>query len=147
MIEILLAMAIMVTLAAVVIAPFIGSRTTIEIEEEINHMRSLLRSAQGRAIALEDNSQWGVRFSNPAAEAPFYELFAGAAYPGTIKEKVFLSPRFKFTSPASGANQDVVFLKRSGKTTAGGSITVTIQPLGADTPVRSLVVTTEGTIQ
>ena len=147
LIEILLVMAILVALGSIAIAPFIGSRTAIESEEEINHVRSLLRSAQGKAIALEDNSQWGVRFSNPAGNPATYELFAGAAYPGTVKEKVYLSPRFKFTSPASGLNQAVIFLKRSGKSSSGGSITITIQPNGAGTPVRSVVVTSEGTIQ
>lgn len=146
-IEILLAMGILSILMAISSSVFIGYRNTVEAEEEISHIRSLLRSAQGKAIAFEENSQWGVHFSNPLVGNPTYELFAGSAYPGTIKETIFLSSRYMFVSPASGSTQDVIFEKRSGRSTSASTITITIKPRSGETPVKSADVTREGIIQ
>ena len=147
LIEILLAVGILTILAALAFSAYTGYRTAIEAEEEINKIRSTLRHAQGNAIAFEQNSQWGVHFSNPAGSDPIYELFYGASYPGTIKETIYLSSRFMFTAPASGASEDIMFEKRSGRSTSALTITITIQPRSGNEPIKSVFVTKEGNIQ
>lgn len=148
LLEMLLVMGVLIALAAISMPMYNGYRTTVEAEEEIGKIRSTLRSAQGKASAFEENSQWGVRFTNPASGvAPFYEFFQGASYPGTIKETTYLSPRLMFQSPSSGTTQDVVFEKRSGKSTSVATITIIVKPRSGNVAVKSVLVTREGNIQ
>ena len=147
LLELLLVLAILTILGTVVFSSFIGYQTVVEADEEANRIRSLLRSAQGKSINGEDNSQWGVHFANPSGASPFYELFEGSSYPGTIKEMIYLSSRFVFTSPAIGNTQDILFQKRSGKSTGSMTITISIAPAAGQNQARSISVTSEGNIQ
>ena len=147
LLEILLIMGILVILVTVVSSSFISYQVVVEADEEANRIRSLLRSAQGKAINFEENSQWGVHFSNPSSGSPLYELFTGSSYPGTVKETIYLSPRFIFTNPAIGATQDVIFQKRSGKNTNATTIIITITPASGQNQTRNISVTGEGNIQ
>ena len=147
LLEILLVLGILVILVAAVSSSFISYQVVVEADEEANRIRSMLRSAQGKAINLEDNSQWGVHFSNPVAGSPLYELFAGASYPGTIKETTYLSSRLMFINPAVNSTQDIMFQKRSGKSTNSATIVITIAPQSGQPQTRNISVTGEGNIQ
>ena len=147
LLEILLVMGILVILSAVAVSSFINYQIVVEADEEAQRIESLLRSAQGKAITFEENSQWGVHFSNPSSSPSFYEIFAGPTYPGTIKETIYLSSRFVFTNPVVGATQDIIFEKRSGKSTIGATIIITIAPQSGQAQTRNISVTSEGNIQ
>lgn len=147
LLEILLVIGILIILGSVAFSSFINYQIVIEADEEANRIRSLLRSAQGKAISFEENSQWGVHFSNPSAGSSSYELFVGSTYPGIIKETVYLSSRFIFTHPAIDTTQDIMFQKRSGKSTSSTAITITIAPKSGQDQTRNITVTSEGTIQ
>ncbi|TSC78595.1 MAG: hypothetical protein G01um101433_156 [Parcubacteria group bacterium Gr01-1014_33] len=147
LIEILLAAGILAVLATLAFSAYTGYRTGVEAEEEINKIRSTLREAQGNAIGFLQNSQWGVRFSNPTVGDPLYELFYGVSYPGTIQETTYLSSRFTFTSPVSGSSRDILFEKRSGRSTSAHTITITIQPRSGTEPIKNVSVTQEGNIE
>lgn len=147
LLEILLVMAILAVISAISFSTYTSYRTNVEAEEEINKIRSILQSAQGKTITFEQNSQWGVRFSNPAGADPLYELFQGSSYPGTIRETVYLSQRFIFTAPALGTTQDVIFEKRSGKSTNASTITISISPRSGTLPIMNATITREGKIE
>lgn len=147
LLEILLVAAVLMILSALSFSTYVGYRTNVEAEEEIYKIRSILRNAQGKATTFEQNSQWGVRFSNPIAGDPIYELFQGSSYPGIIRETVFLSPRFIFIAPAQGTVQDVIFEKRNGKSTNAGTITISIGPRSGALPVMNATITREGKIE
>lgn len=147
LLEILLVVGILVVISTISFSTYTGYRTNVEAGEEINKIRSILRNAQGKAIVFEQNSQWGVRFSNPVAGDPIYELFRGSSYPGTIQETVYLSSRFLFLAPTSGAVQDIIFEKRSGKSTNASTITISIGPRSGTLPIMNLTITREGKIE
>ena len=147
LLELLLVLAIITIFGTVVFSSFIGYQTVVEADEEANRIRSLLRSAQGKSMNGEDNSQWGVHVANPSGASAFYELFQGSSYPGTIKETIYLSPRFVFTNPAVGNTQDILFQKRSGKSTDSVTITISIAPSAGQNQARDISITSEGNIQ
>ena len=147
LLEILLVMGILVIISAMSFSTYTSYRVNVEADEEMNKIRSILHDARGRAIAFEQNSQWGVRFSNPVATDPIYELFQGSSYPGIIKETVYLSSRFMFIAPAVGMVQDVIFQKRSGKSTNASTITISIGPRGGGLSMISTTITQAGKIE
>lgn len=146
--EILLAIGILTIITAVSLPTFFGYQASIEADEEIGKIRSTLRDAQGRAIAVQENSKWGVRFTHPASGSELYQLFSGPTYAGgTVWETIYLSPRLTFTAPPSGTSTDVIFNKRNGNSASTTDIVITVRARNRSDIIESITVSPKGNIQ
>ncbi|OGY64203.1 MAG: hypothetical protein A3I89_02275 [Candidatus Harrisonbacteria bacterium RIFCSPLOWO2_02_FULL_41_11] len=91
----------------------------LAFQELISH----LRDAQQRAIVQDQNERWGMRINAVSGDRDFYEVFYGAGYSNaTVTEKIFLSSKVEFVSPAQGNTKDILFFKKTGFPDAGHTI-------------------------
>lgn len=93
---------------------------------------SVLKLAQGRAIAGEDQMKWGIHFVNgPAAFDDYYELFSTPTIysdPSTVvTDKIYLQSTMAFSDPAANTNKDIIFDKIKGTIAAVSSVTTTFE--------------------
>lgn len=128
LLELILVIGILVIVSSIGSAFLFGQKLSTEVEEEAKKIASVLRTAQSKAINLEENSAWGVHFDNVTASAPFYDSFRGTNYAAsTSTERYYLSENMIYQSPASGTSTEVIFNKRSGTVTASATTTITIR--------------------
>lgn len=147
LLEILLVIAILGVISALGSYYLVGYKSSTEIDETANQIVGKLRETQAKAMTGEDNLSWGVHFDNTDANDPYYEIFSGAAYPGTIVEKIYLksfAPDMKFQTPTSGNSINIIFSKISGSPGSQQSIVVYLSSLPDAT--KTIVVETSGRI-
>lgn len=118
-IELILVLAIFGIISSITLNFYSGYKSKIDIETEGDAIIGKLREARGYALNGEQFSKWGVHFDNPTAggdaNKPFYELFYGASYPGTIKEKIYLSSFLQFNTPVASSSCNMIFEVNTGK--------------------------------
>lgn len=145
MVEFLLALAIFIVLAAVGSANYASFRSRRLLEEQVDIVVADIRETISRSRTQESDSQWGIRFDNPAGNNnDYYQIWYGASYAGgTIVERANLSPGLNFTDPASAASEDVIFSKATGLPTA--SATIIIQSSSSSTS-GTIQINTQGQV-
>ncbi len=139
LIEVLLVVAIMGILAALGTSSYFGYLKNVEIDSVSREIVSVLREAQGRAMAGDSGKKWGVHFVN--GDDDYYELFSTATdySGGTAGAATYLRPGVEFVVPSPGGSLDVIFSRISGTTaatstvvisSAGGTATTTVTAIG-----------------
>lgn len=104
-----------------------SSRSKTEIDSSAKQIVALLREAQSRSVAQEDNSVWGVYFENSTATTPFYALFKGSSYSSSsVVTRKILPGRVQFptSSISSGGTLTITFTKTSGIPSTSTSISL-----------------------
>lgn len=150
LLELLIVVAIMGTLAAAGAGFYGGIVKNVEIQSASKALASDLRSVRAKSMmgALDDNQlsvKWGAHIVNTNNGAQYYELFSTPTTYNDVSRLIVstttLPMGIKFTSPADGNQFDIIFSRISGTITPaqtitivsaqGGSQTVTVSTLGA----------------
>lgn len=125
LLEILMALAVMLFLAAIVIGSFAQFRNSKVLDTATEEIVSVLAKARGKTLASVNATTYGVHF-----EASQVVLFSGAAYNPSApdNEMYVLDPALEISSIAlSGGGADVVFARLTGKADRSGTITVRVK--------------------
>lgn len=151
LIELIMVMAIFAIISSITMNFYSGYKSKIDIETEGDAIIGKLREARGYALNGEQFLKWGVHFDNPTtgedANKPFYELFFGASYPGTIKEKIYLSSFLQFNTPAAGTFFDILFDINTGKCSSPCLNQSIIISLKNGTQIKTITINSEGKIE
>lgn len=120
--EILISLAILVTISSVGFVYLSGFRQSSALNFEANKLVSNLRQAQNRAITGQELSAWGIRLRNrPIIGNDHYATFKGDVYNSANEtEKVYLNKLVDFSTSSIAVDsfKDVVFGHITGTTTA-----------------------------
>ena len=119
--ELMVSISIMALLVSLGLASLFRSRNLREVTANGQNLLSVVRQAQAKTIAAEENSQWGVRLENDR-----FILFRGAAYAGSPYIQIYLLPSYieMVNITLTGGGQEIVFNRLDGRTDQSGSFEV-----------------------
>ena len=143
-IELLIVITILAIVSIILVPGFIGYYGRLNVTSEAEQLVSVLREAQGRALAHLDGSSWGVHIVNLAAGQDYFELFSGSSYLGLASSTYYLSVDVEFLNPAVGTNKDVVF-SNSGQLSSSAD-SVVLQHVDSVNNSRTINVNADGSI-
>lgn len=134
LLELLIVMAIVVTLAAVGSGMYRNFGKNVELSSVAQEIAADLRHMQSKAMNGEGGFKWGGHFVNGASD-DYYVLFStsGATFADASTVSLAtttLSKTIAFSDPADSTSKDIIFNKISGTTTAA-----------------TIIITSEGLIQ
>lgn len=137
LIEIIIVVAIIGLVGIASLVSFIGSRRTRDLATTGQNAISVLRVAQSKTLAREDNSQWGVHLTPTT-----FILFRGTNYASATYTQNFLLPNsLEIANIAlNGGGSDIVFQTISGTTMHSGTFDVRIIAL----PTEIFSITIDG---
>lgn len=145
LVEILVVISILVLLAMIVIPSYRNYQKQIDVGFEAESIESILRDAQGQAMAVVNGENHGVYF-NQAQEQ--YYLFEGTVYNPASESNITysLSDKVEFASiDLNETGHTVVFDQLSGSTNNNG--TIVIQYKDDSDIQRTITVTAEGKVE
>lgn len=124
LLETIIAVSIVILIGAGAMVSFVNSRNVRDLNTSGQNVLSVLREAQSKALAGEDNVTWGVRL-----EQSRFILFAGPAYVGSPTTTIHTLPSSIEIVNISlvGGGQEVVFEKVDGRTDEVGTFTVRVR--------------------
>jgi len=116
LIEILIAIAVLVTVSVVGFFAFTSYKGGQNIRLTMNELVAVIRDVQKRSITEQDGKQWGLHFINSTGTIHSYEVFSGVDYAsGTVNSLYPLKRGVAFGNPGDGLNMDAIFSAISGK--------------------------------
>ncbi|MBI3634164.1 MAG: prepilin-type N-terminal cleavage/methylation domain-containing protein [Candidatus Yonathbacteria bacterium] len=122
LLELLIVMAILVTMATMGSGMYRSFGKNVELSSAAQEIAADLRHMQSKAMTGEGNFKWGGHFVNGTPD-DYYVLFStsGTSYvdSGTVSiATTTLSKTISFSDPTDSASKDIIFNKISGTTTA-----------------------------
>ena len=90
------------------------------LEKDAQKIAFTLKNARDRSMSQDRGLQWGVHFENPADGQGFYELFAGASYPGQTILRNNLNTGVEFLNPSVSSTLNILFSKVTGLISGSG---------------------------
>lgn len=129
LIELVLVIAILSILAGIFITSFISAQKRSELDNSSQQIIAILKLAQNKTLASEQNSQYGVSF-NTAASPHQYILFKGVNYVSreTSYDQVYSLPKtLGFFGVSLDGGSEVVFEKLTGTAKQSGNITLRLK--------------------
>lgn len=147
LLELIITVGILAVLGAASFNFYYNFQLDVKIDEEANHIYSILRQTQAKAISGEEGLKWGTRFVNPQSGEHYYSVFQGASYEnGTTTDTYYLSAGVEFTNPSASSTLDVIFNKRSGSlANSSSTITASLKTSTSDI-IKSVSITPSGLI-
>jgi len=125
LIELLISLAIITTVSVVGLINLTGHREKLAVDLEIEKIVAYLRGARDRAITLQEDSSWGLRFVNNTATDDVYYLFKGLSFSSSaIVETRYFSKKTQLLVPPTGSTTDIIFIKGTGAVNASTTIVV-----------------------
>jgi type II secretory pathway pseudopilin PulG len=132
LVELLIVFGIMIVLGAIAFSNLAGRRTNADLVSTTQQIGTLLRQAQGDAVAQKNGAvsgssvSWGVHFSNTTSttSTPFYALFTGN-YSATSTVDYYPLPftvAYQTSTLAPGAVLDIIFSPISGAASVSTTI-------------------------
>lgn len=130
--EVLIVIAVMIIVASIGMLNLGGYRNIQDLESDAKLIVSFMRDAQQRAIAQEEDSQWGVNFDNKSLEIGYFEVYKGTAYSaGVVYIHKSLHQEIEFTTPTRGSAAEISFKKITGESNDTTTQSVTIGVKGS----------------
>ncbi len=119
--ELVIVIGLMAMIGALAFASFATSRRVRDVVTSGQNTLSVLRTAQTRAVAGQDNLPWGVRL-----ESGRFILFSGASFASSSNTTIYTLPAsVQITNIAlAGGAQEIVFHRLDGKTDQAGAFDV-----------------------
>ena len=130
LVEIIVAMGIVLLLAALALVSFRASRDARDLSTSTQDILSIIRLAQSKTLAGEDDADWGVHLTQTQ-----FTLFRGPAFAGsTLTETHDLPSSLELVSiTLAGGGSDIIFTRVTGATNQNGSFILRV----AATPATS----------
>lgn len=124
LLEVSISIAILGLIAALSLVSFTNSRNMRDLTTSGQNALSILRLAQSKALAGEDNSVWGVHL-----ETAQFVLFRGMTYAGASHTQSYALPGSVEIANINlaGGGQDIILKKISGGTDQVGSFDVRVK--------------------
>ncbi len=127
LIELIIAMAIMATLATFGFLNIVNYKNRQDLNSASQEIVAVIRNAQDRSLAQEGGNRWGLHFQNPISGSDFYALFQGSSYaPSGIVSQSVLPSSVQFESPTSGSSTDIIFSPITGLPDASTTIKISL---------------------
>ena len=123
LVELLVVITIVGVLGGIAAVSFNTSRNVRDLQTSAQNTLSVIRLAQSKTLAGENDSAWGVRL-----ESSQITLFAGDTFAGATFTQVYaLPPSIEITGIAlNGGGSDVVFKRITGQTDQNGTFVVDV---------------------
>lgn len=139
LIELVIVVGVMAIIGTLAMASFAASRRVRDVATSGQNALSVLRTAQTRAVAGQDNTPWGVRL-----ETNRFILFSGSAYAGSPNTTIYTLPASaQITDIAfAGGGQEIVFRRLDGRTDQAG--TFNVQAIGSASQTFSVTIDASG---
>lgn len=129
LIETLIAVTIIILIGAASFVSFVQSRKIRELADGGQAALSILRLAQSKSLAGENNAPWGVHL-----DINQVVIFQGAIYAGSpVTIPYPLANSLEIANINIGGGSDIIFQKISGATNQAGSFDVRVKSSLADT--------------
>ncbi len=142
--EIILVVGMVVVVGIVVGRNLGGYREARSLENTAEEVRALVQDAQRKSMTQEEESAWGVRFTNAASGDDSVIVFKGQSFVGgTVQRTYVLKRQVQFFDPGPGATRDVVFGALTGIPVASTSLSL-VGPSGATQ--KLITISAAGTI-
>lgn len=127
LIELVIAVGIIGLMGAIGLVSFVNSRHVRNLSNSGQEIISVLRLAQTKTLAGENNSSWGVKL-----ETSRYILFRGGSYAGASWTEIFNLPGNIEIANISlaGGSQEIVFNRLDGRTNQTGSFDLRVSGTG-----------------
>jgi len=124
LLEISISVSILALIGALSLVSFVSSRNVRDLTTSGQNVLSILRLAQSKTLAGEDNSAWGMRL-----ETTQFILFRGATYAGATYTKAYVLPNSVEIANINlaGGGQDVILKRISGGTDQAGGFDVRVK--------------------
>lgn len=124
LLEISISIAILALIGALSLVSFTNSRNVRDLTTSGQNALSILRLAQSKALAGEDNSTWGVHL-----ETAQFVLFRGTTYAGATYTKPYVLPSSVeiVNINLAGGGQDIVLKRINGGTDQTGNFDVRVK--------------------
>lgn len=153
LIELLLVMGITSILMVMGVISMLGYVGNQNLESETRAILALMRDAQSKSMAQQNDSRWGVYLQNNVSPTrDTYTIFqadealvASTTYigiPGTTLESRTMRSNVAFASPAEATTTTVLFTKISGQPNA--STTVILQKIGDASSQKTIFISGNG---
>lgn len=122
LIEIIISIGILALLGAIILVSFLTTRTVQDLTTSGQNVISVLREAQSKTIAGENNTPWGVHL-----EPQRFVLFNGTSYAAAISTTAHPLPNnIQITNiNLAGGGNDITFQRLSGTTNQYGTFNLT----------------------
>ena len=119
--ELIISIGVLVLLVSLGLASLFQSRNLREVTAVGHNVLAVVRQAQAKTIAAEENAQWGVRL-----ETDRYILFRGASYAGSPFTQIYPLPVYLeiVNINLTGGGAEIVFNRLDGRTNQPGSFEV-----------------------
>lgn len=116
LLEILITTAILAIISSMIIVNLVPIRNKLFFDTDANLIKYIMQNAQNRAILGDNGTSWGVKFTNSISTGNTIEIFSGNGYStSTVVLKESLSQASKFSDPAIGFSNTIVFNQLTGK--------------------------------
>lgn len=124
LLETIIAVSIVILIGTGAMVSFVNSRNVRDLNTSGQNVLSVLREAQSKAIAGEDNVIWGVRL-----EQARFILFAGPAFSGSPTTTIHTLPSSIeiVNISLAGGGQEIVFERIDGRTNKSGTFDVRVR--------------------
>jgi len=124
LIEAVIVVATLMIISALALASFVNSRNVRDLTINGQNILSVLRRTQSRALAGDENDQWGIRL-----EQTRYTLFKGPNFASSATTTVYDLPQNLeiVNITLSGGGQDIVFKLLSGETDQFGTFDLRVK--------------------
>lgn len=121
--ELLITVSIITILGGIGFASFVGSRNTRDLTTATQNVLSVLRLAQSKTIAGQNNSAWGVHLQSNQIT-----LFQGDVFASSPLTRVYPLPNSiqLINISLAGAGSDIVFKRVTGETDTFGTFTMSV---------------------
>jgi len=141
LLEIVVSIAILILIASAASVSFSNSRNVRELTTASQNVLSILRTAQSKTLAGEENSQWGVHI-----EQTQVVLFRGPTYAGAGFSEAYPLPSTIEIANISlaGSGSDVIFKRIEGTTDETGIFELRVK--SDTTKIFSITVESSGKI-
>ena len=126
LVELAIVVALIATVSFVTVMSLIGRKQSKDLQTVQEGVVAVLREAQSRSITQDQNTSWGVHFSNPTGTSAFYALFYTSYSTGTVVSQYTLPSDVIFSSSSvtSGGSLDIIFSQITGLPSTSTSITL-----------------------
>ena len=141
--ELLVATAILVTIAAVGIAVFNRLIEQTALDSSVQQVLSIFEEARSRTLASENDQQFGVHLATSSVT-----LFVGSTYnaSASTNEVTTLVRRVSISDISmTGGATEVVFARLTGKASVTGTITLTL--ISDTSQTHTLIINSTGLVE
>ena len=123
LVEVLIAIAVITILGGIGVVSFNASRNVRDLTTSAQNMISIIRVAQSKTLAGENDSSWGVHLQTNQIT-----LFAGDTFAAsTFTQAYALPPSIEITNIAlTGGGSDIIFQRVTGQTNQNGTFALDV---------------------